>query len=97
VFCANVRDSVTEIYSSGGAFSREAATNYTRLEVLGQDEQIGHCGVRVDYSLARGAESRADGTVEVSEADDATLTLEVLPSARGWLLVEAGVDEEAAT
>ncbi len=95
-FCRNVHDAVVGIYSEGGR-AEGGTTTFSDIEVTGVDEQLFVYSIRLAYSTEETVVYRADGSARgVYDAEDATLTLEVGPSVRGWVLLEGIAGGDAA-
>jgi hypothetical protein len=95
-FCRNVHDAVVSIYGDGGR-AAGGSTTFSDIQVTGFDEQLLVYSVRLAYSTGETVVYRADGSAKgVYNAEDATLTLEVGPSVRGWVLLEGTGGGDAA-
>jgi hypothetical protein len=93
-FCANIRQTVQEAYSAGGRLSGGEFTLQPGI-VVATDPSMNMFAVEVPFRSAPVDHYDGSGSLVTTEAaGGGVFTLEVLPTAGGWRLLEAGVLDE---
>lgn len=95
-FCANIRQSVLDVYGAGGHLEGGEFT-LEQGSVVASDKSMSIFAVEVPFESAAVVEyDRAGALVTTEAAGSGIFTLEVMPAAGGWRLLEAGVLEGAS-
>jgi hypothetical protein len=93
-FCSNIRASVREVYERGGRLTGGEFT-LGNGSVVGTDPSMSIYAIDIPFeSTAVDQYDESGALVTTEAAGSGTFTLEVMPAAGGWRLLEAGVLDE---
>ncbi|WP_372594719.1 DUF6318 family protein [Actinotalea sp.] len=95
-FCANTHDAVSGAYLDGARIESTQA-QFSDFALIDIDQQLLIYSVRLAYSLPEATHIDATGaTLGTIPAESGTLVVDVVPSARGWVLLDGLVGEQEA-
>ena len=95
-FCSGLSDAVSARYADDGRFERESPAVYADFSIVSHDDVAGIYRVELTFSSIGVTSVDEDGTIaSTAGPEQGTLTLGVIPAARGWVLLGGSADVES--